>query len=340
MNMRKINRIVDANINRVTEGLRVVEDIFRFSYDDSSLQQDLKALRHRVSACVHDLPGILSRDPSGDVGLFSEGEREFMRESIADIVRSNMKRSQEGLRVLEEVLKLDSPRRAREMKIIRYDLYMVEKKIAQKMSRSLTPGLYLILTDPPSGYPDIAEKACRACIPAIQLRYKGQDSRKFLQIAQDLRGITAGSETLFIVNDRVDIAFMAKADGVHLGQDDLPPRESRSIMGEDVLIGASTHTHAQVINAQRDPVDYIGFGPIFPTTSKENLHPVTGTEGLGKAVATSRIPVVAIGGITRKNLPEVLRTSCTRIAVMSAVLESADPGEEIVHLHELIMEEI
>ncbi|HQG30435.1 MAG TPA: thiamine phosphate synthase [Deltaproteobacteria bacterium] len=331
--IRDIGRIIDANLNRATEGLRVIEDVYRYLRDDADLQQRLKDVRHRISGAVPSSGLPAARDAASDVGFSSKGLLEEKRASLRDVLRSNMKRVQEGLRVLEEVLKLDSPDASKVMKEIRYACYQIERDIEIKARRTLRKGLYLVMTELAQGYESLARMAVSAGIPAIQLRYKGDDSRYFLQCAAAVRKITEGSDTRFIVNDRVDIALLSGADGVHLGQGDIPPRQARRLAGDRLMIGLSTHTLDQVGRAQEEPVDYIGFGPVYLPFSKENHDEVTGVEALREAVRLSRLPVVAIGGITRERLEELAGSSCRNVACIGAVASAQDPGEEMQAIH-------
>jgi thiamine-phosphate pyrophosphorylase len=333
-----VSRIIDANINRVTEALRVIEDIFRYYFDDPGLQQGLKDLRHCIASTLDQDRYIVHRDSLADVGFSSIGAREYERESLHDVIRSNMKRSQEGLRVLEEIFKLESKSAALEMKRLRYALYDIDKKISSYGKQRLNRGLYLIMTDPPMGYEILAELAVSAKIPAIQLRYKKDDAGTFLEHAIKIREITAGSDTLFIVNDRLDIALMANADGIHLGQDDILPEQARCLVGDQMLIGWSTHNPEQLEKAQEYPIDYVGFGPVFPTSSKLNPDPVTGADLLCTAVALSKIPVVAIGGITQDNLEQLAGSSCNNIALIQAVSMARNPLDTMIALHERSVE--
>ncbi|MFL6284963.1 MAG: thiamine phosphate synthase, partial [Pyrinomonadaceae bacterium] len=131
-----------------------------------------------------------------------------------------------------------------------------------------------------------------------------------------------------IINDRADIALALGADGVHLGQDDMPPEAARSLLGGGAVVGFSTHGVEQAIAAARLPVDYIAVGPIFKTASKENPDPVVGLEGLRRVrEAVGRLPLVAIGGVTRENVPSVLDAGADSVAVISALLNHEDPSE-------------
>jgi len=195
--------------------------------------------------------------------------------------------------------------------------------------KAIHKGLYLILTDPVKGYKRMTEMAVAAGIPVVQLRYKKSDIREFLALAHAMREITRGTNTKLIINDRVDVALMSGADGVHLGQRDVPPQEARAVMGEQMIIGLSTHNLDQVMVAQCEPVDYIGFGPVYAPFSKVDHDPVTGVEMLKTAVAISRLPVTAIGGISRDRLDEIAGIPCRHIACIGAVESAPDPAAEM-----------
>ncbi len=206
-----------------------------------------------------------------------------------------------------------------------------------KGRRRLGPGLYLILTDPPGGYEKLAELAVTVGLPALQLRYKGDDHRLHFQLAQRLRDITRGSQTLFIVNDRPDLALMVEADGVHIGQEDPPARAVRQLIGETMLLGLSTHNLEQVAAAETDPVDYIGFGPLYPTTSKKRPDPVIGPALLAQACRIGSRPIVAIGGLTAARIASLPFASCRNAAVISEVAHADDPETVMRALHQMIL---
>lgn len=330
----RICRIIDANINRITEGLRVAEDIFRYSLDCSELQQGLKDMRHRLTAVVDRYSVICSRASLDDVGFSSSGAREYERSELRDIVSANLKRAEEGLRVLEEIYKLNNDGISTIMKALRYELYELEKKATARLNKKqLGKGLYLVLTYPQSGYEDISKMAVKACLPAIQIRHKKGSDRELLKTAFNLREITQGTRTLFFVNDRLDVARMSKADGLHLGQDDIEPDRARDFLGDDIIIGLSTHNLSQVEAAQNEPLDYIGFGPIWETDFKKVSYSITGIDALKKAVETSRLPVVAIGGINRDNLKGLSGIGINNIAVIRAVQDAVDPFAEMSFLN-------
>ena len=155
----------------------------------------------------------------------------------------------------------------------------------------------------------------------IQLREKHLAPREFYREALEASGVARSQGARLIINDRADIAMALRADGVHLGQDDLPPERARAILGEEAIIGFSTHSVEQARNAARLPIDYLAIGPIFETSSKENPDPVVGLEGLRRVrEITGQIPLVAIGGISRENLPEVFAAGADSVAVISLIL--------------------
>jgi thiamine-phosphate pyrophosphorylase len=160
----------------------------------------------------------------------------------------------------------------------------------------------------------------------IQLREKQHAPREFYKEAEEAMRVARSCGVRLILNDRIDIALALCADGVHLGQDDLPPERARELLGEQAIIGFSTHSVEQAKAAARLPVDYIAIGPIFETQSKENPDPVVGLDGLRRARQVVRqIPLVAIGGIGRQNVKEVLEAGADSVAVISLLL--ANPLE-------------
>lgn len=153
----------------------------------------------------------------------------------------------------------------------------------------------------------------------IQLREKHMSKRELYKEAMAIRRITKRHNTIFIINDYVDIAHLVDADGVHLGQDDLPLREARRILGNDKIIGISTHTLKQAIDAEKEGADYIGYGPIFYTHTKNAGRP-KGIDSLRRIREYVGIPVVAIGGITIDNAREVLDAGADAVAMLSGIL--------------------
>jgi thiamine-phosphate pyrophosphorylase len=159
----------------------------------------------------------------------------------------------------------------------------------------------------------------------VQLREKQMPALEFYRQAKETVAVAAGCGVQIIINDRVDIALAVRASGVHLGQDDMPPEAARKLLGPDSIVGFSTHTVEQAIQALKLPIDYLAIGPIFRTTTKTDTSPVLGLEGL-RAVraATGDFPLVAIGGITQTNAAAVIEAGADSVAVISALF--SDPS--------------
>jgi thiamine-phosphate pyrophosphorylase len=197
-------------------------------------------------------------------------------------------------------------------------------------------GLYLVMTAPVAGYEACAAAAVRCGVRYLQLRMKGAPRDAVLETALRAREITLGSDTLFIVNDDVTIARDVDADGVHLGQRDLPIDEARRLWTAPCKrFGLSTHDERQALLASRLSPDYIGVGPVFATPTKADPDPVLGIERMAAIVRSSPVATVAIGGIDRGNLAEVLRRGARNFCVVRAVNGRPDPETAIRELQRI-----
>lgn len=195
-------------------------------------------------------------------------------------------------------------------------------------------GLYLVITDPATSYETCAEAAVRAGLRVIQLRMKHVPRERIVATAKNLRSITAGTRTLFIVNDDPAIAAETGADGVHLGQSDLPLPVARERFPSLKIFGLSTHSLTQVEAACKLAPDYIGVGPVYATPTKEIPDATLGLETMQKMIAAAHVPAVAIGGIDASRLPDVLRAGARNFAVVRAVCRASDPYAAIRRLQE------
>ena len=194
-------------------------------------------------------------------------------------------------------------------------------------------GLYLVMTDPVAGYEACAAAAVRCGVRYLQLRMKEAPRDAVLETARRVRAITLGSDSLFILNDDVAIAREVDADGVHLGQGDLPLDEARRLWpAPGKRFGLSTHNELQAVMASRRSPDYIGVGPVFATPTKAAPDPVLGLERMASILRSSPVAAVAIGGIDRGNLAEVLRSGARNFCVVRAVNRYPDPGTAIREL--------
>jgi thiamine-phosphate pyrophosphorylase len=174
---------------------------------------------------------------------------------------------------------------------------------------------------------DLTASAIAGGADTVQFRQKTGSTRKMIEIASYMKEMCAEAGVTFIVNDRIDIAIAVEADGVHLGQDDFPALLARKLLGHDKIIGGSASTIAEARKCLSDGVDYIGFGPVYPTTSKDDAGPVSGITLLKQVVKEIPLPIIAIGGIIADNAPEVMFAGVHGIAVISAVCCQEDPEE-------------
>lgn len=197
-------------------------------------------------------------------------------------------------------------------------------------------GLYLVITDPATSYETCAEAAVRAGVRFVQLRMKHTPRERIVATAKNLRSITAGTRTLFIVNDDPEIAAETGADGVHLGQSDLPIPAARERFPSLKIFGLSTHSLAQVEAACKLAPDYIGVGPVYATPTKEIPDATLGLETMQKMIAAAHVPAVAIGGIDASRLPDVLLAGARNFAVVRAVCRASDPYAAIRRLQEIV----
>ncbi len=338
-------RLVDANLDRLGEGLRVLEDVSRFLLNDVPSSRRLKTLRHRLVRSLGALEDDLlsARRVPEDVGgpLVGTGapavrgggpgaERKAEpHQDLPALVRANSRRAQESLRVLEEFSRLSGgplEGKAGGFEKARFEIYDLEQQLVGRLLRqdkvSRLGGLYLVLDMKVLGERDEAEVAAAAIrggTRTIQLRDKQRCKADVLATARRLRPICARSGALFVVNDHLDVALAVDADGVHLGQDDLPVPEARRILPFDMLIGCSTHSTAEAVRAQACGADYVALGSIYPTASKE-AYKLVGLETLRRTRTKVSVPLVAIGGINDTNAREVMKAGADAVAVISAVL--------------------
>jgi thiamine-phosphate pyrophosphorylase len=173
----------------------------------------------------------------------------------------------------------------------------------------------------------LAELAIAGGADAIQFRQKGGETRQMIRVAEQMQALCRRTSVTFIINDRVDVAIASHADGVHLGQNDFPIPLARKLLGEEAIIGGSASNIEEARKCLLEGADYIGFGPVYPTTSKEDAGPASGLGLLKQVVEEIPLPIIAIGGITRDNTPPVIQVGVYGIAVISAVCCQKDPAE-------------
>jgi len=353
LGLPRIARLLDANLNRICEGLRVLEDCFRFAVPVPELAARCKSLRHRVrhepGRLKPDLPDLLwtHRDAVSDCGptislrLQVQGEIAHQHSTIRDLLTANCKRIQEGLRALEEAGRLlGQSDLARFFEDMRYQAYSLESDclaaVANEPRSRLAAalrGLYgMASPEPATGRSALAVglELLTAGVFVLQYRNKTADTVDQLADCQVLAAACHEQGALLIVNDRIDIALASGADGVHLGQEDLPIGVARQLAvkvrpGQPFWIGLSTHNPEQARAAVASGCDYIGVGPVFATTTKADLRvPVAGLEFVRWSATTLDLPHVAIGGIGPGNFAQVVAAGARCCAMISAINQQPD----------------
>lgn len=343
----QVYRIIDANINRAMEGIRVCEDILRF-YLNSGISAEFKKLRHRLKEYSESFPPLTlfkSRDVKGDAQKFIDTESEMKRSSVKEVFSANIHRVTEALRVLEETSKTLEKDNAALLQGMRFKLYDFEKEFVLKYTgverrKKLKGSLYAILDSGFIGsfsYSETAKKMIRGGASVIQLRMKGETTSHIFKTAKEVAKICHKSEVLFIMNDFPDIAILAGADGLHLGQDDIPLNEARKILPEGMIIGISTHSPEQAMDTLKDCPDYIALGPVFDTESKYgSLIKGIGADSLKSVKEASGVPLVAIGGITGENIKYVFNNGADSAAMISVLYNNGTIEENCRELVKLI----
>ena len=209
---------------------------------------------------------------------------------------------------------------------------MTEASVGTSSHPSKIRGLYLILDQRWASrwvLADILRYGAELGVGVIQYRNKHEAMNEVYRNALELRTIARNSGVTFIVNDRCDVGLAVEADGVHLGQSDLPIRLAREVLGAKCLIGISTHSPEQVVEATEQGADYLGFGPLFPTNTKADHEPVVGLDGIKKVRSLTSLPIVAIGGIQSESVPKIVAAGADAVAVASGVLDSTNPRQAI-----------
>lgn len=330
-----MHRIIDANLNRATEALRIIEEISRFYLNNREVSEEIKHSRHDISAFmdIHYEKLLKSRDTVNDVGININNPTE--RKEILSVFKANFKRLQQALRTLAEYTQAEgiSPE---EFEKARYKSYTWEKIMFEellkksKLDRLKDKKLYLVTDrskfESNDLFLDAVAQALEGGAGIIQLREKVASAKEIIDLGKKIRELCSLYNALFIINDRVDIANIIGADGVHLGQDDIDIHSARHMLGKDTIIGLSTHAPEQALKAVESGADYIGVGPVFTTPTKPGRSAV-GLEYVNWASKNIDIPWYAIGGIDTENVQEVTKAGAERIAVVRAIINAKSPTQ-------------
>ena len=332
-------RILDANANRAREALRVMEEAARFVLNDATLTQQLKALRHDLVTSLQIFDGLeANRDTPSDVGTVLRVSTEQTRASSAHVAIAAGKRLSEALRTLEEYVKTLGKRQniAQRIERLRYIGYDLEQQLNRQMGTGLARQwrLCVLLTNSLCTlhpWHAVLDAVIEAGADCVQVREKRMDDDSLLRRCREVVKRCRPHGVSVIVNDRPDIALLAGADGVHLGQTDLPCAETRKLFGRQLLIGVSTADLAHAHQAFRDGADYCGVGPMFRTSTKHKPS-IVGPIYLRQYLDWGKLPHLAIAGITSENLGELMKIGARGIAVSSAICSAKSPGAVVRNL--------
>ena len=332
---RAVWRIIDANFNRAREAIRLVEEYCRFALNSTQLTGRARQLRHELSRAIGGLETgklISARDTLGDVGVGRTVKSQLERRDLRDSFTAGCKRLTEALRAVAEAIRVENRPVAEMVEKLRYDAYTLEKDIvlfADPIEKYKRVRLYIVITsDLPVEVISLAHKCIAGGADCIQLRAKSIEDDKLFALAEAFVEICKDGGVLSVINDRVDIAVTAGADGLHVGQNDLPIEQARKLQTSPLVIGKSTHSVEQLRAACREQPAYAALGPVFATGTKPGV-PAVGLDYVRDAaeiLADQRIGNVAIGGITVDNVGQVLAAGASSIAVCAAVTKAADPA--------------
>jgi len=336
-------RILDASANRAAEGLRTIEEFARFVLEDRLLTAEAKAIRHELRLALESVSGQLrlaARAVSSDCGTRLVAQDEMQRSDMLAVVAAAAARTQQALRCLEEYSKTIASPFSSVAESLRYRTYTLSATLMlmpQRRQRLADARLYLLI----GGDSDVdrfgktLERMFQAGVDIIQLRDKSADDATLYRLSRRGAEVARQNQKFFVVNDRADIAAASGAQGVHVGQEELPVEAVRRVVGPDVMIGVSTHCIAQVRAAVLDGADCIGCGPTFPSLTK-SFGEFSGLDFLRAVSGETALPAFAIGGIDETNLVAVMATGIHGVAVSSGILSAAGPFEMATRMRGLI----
>ena len=334
-------RILDASANRVSEGLRTIEEFARFILNDAFISGELKQLRHDFAEARQRLSRVdclAARDTLGDVGTGITADSEMQRASVQEVLSAAIERVQQSLRCLEEYSKVVAADVAPLFESLRYRCYTVLAAIEQiglRRDRLANCRVYVLVNgdESPESLAARCKELAHCGVDAIQLRDKRLSDLDLFERARSASDALRPTSCLFIVNDRADIAAAVDADGVHVGQDELPVSTARHLLGSSAIIGLSTHDIDQARSAVLQGADYIGCGPTFRSTTK-SFDEFAGLSFLRSVSAEITLPSFAIGGINMDNLSEVIDADFHRVAVSGIVRDASDPRSLVENIKE------
>lgn len=317
-------RILDANLDRAREGLRIIEDWCRFGLNHAAFTDQCKALRQDL-ARWHTADLRAARDTPGDLGTELTHPQEETRTDVSHVLQANFCRVEEALRVLEEYGKLYKPGMGEAFKHMRYQVYALDSAVMGygRLNLLRRSPLYLV-TSPHDNLFGVVEAALKGGLTLVQYRDKHADDVTRIETGLKLRELCHRYGALFIMNDRADLAKAVDADGVHLGQQDIPIVLARQILGPSRIVGRSTTNPDEMSRALAEGADYIGVGPVYETPTKEGK-PAAGHDYVHYAADHATVPWYAIGGIDADHLGDVIAAGAERVAVVRAIMHAEHP---------------
>jgi len=327
----RIYQIIDANLDRAREGLRVLEDWARFGLGKEKYVIRIKNFR-QILGKNHLEVYKQSRNHTEDKCKGLPHQELIKRNTSEQIISSNSARVQEALRVIEEFSRLQNKELSKIASEIRYEIYTIEIDLislskSKKLVEILKENDLYVITDQKHNLLEIIEEILIAGVRIIQHRFKKGTDQDHLQEAIQIKNLCKRYNSLFIVNDRIDIALASNADGIHLGQDDLDLKTARKLLGYSKIIGISANNAIDISNALNEGCDYIGIGPVFETTTKKIKKPI-GIEKIKTLTKDLNIPWFAIGGIKSNNISYLKRNGFKKVALVSELMNSEDPKED------------
>ena len=327
----RISQIIDANLDRAREGLRVLEDWARFGLGNKDLVKRIKNFR-QILGKNHLEIYKLSRNYTEDQCQGLSHVEQIKRKDPHKIISSNSARVQEALRVIEEFTKNHNSKLSKIASEIRYEIYTLEvellnSSLRKKFTQIIKENDLYAITNHKENLLEIVENILVGGVKIIQHRFKDGNDKDHLKEAMEINRLCKKYNALFIVNDRIDIVLASGADGIHLGQDDLDLETARKLLGSSKIIGISANNANDIRNAVNGGCDYLGIGPIFKTSTKKDKESI----GIDKAKALTKdlkIPWFAIGGIEKTNINFLKTNGISKVALVSALMNSEDPSQE------------
>ncbi len=329
----RIYQIIDANLDRAREGLRVLEDWARFGLGEEKYVKSIKNFR-QILGKNHLEVYKQSRNHIEDKCKGLTHQEQLNRKTFEQIISSNSGRVQEALRVVEEFSRLHNHELSKIAAEIRYEIYTIEVELLslskrKKSEKILKENDLYVITDQKDNLLEIIEEILTAGVRIIQHRFKKGTDKDHLKEAIQIKNLCERYNSLFIINDRLDIALASDADGIHLGQDDLDLKTARKLIGYSKIIGISANNEIDISNALEEGCDYIGIGPVFETSTKKNKKPI-GIENIKTLTKDIDIPWFAIGGIKSNNISNLKNNGFKKFALISELMNSEDPQEDAI----------